>query len=75
MKVINPVGRKAENDFVANSARACACGTLPGQFSYANTTADTCSHCGCNCYDEPGEISRFSNGNQYWARTTWRASE
>lgn len=68
MRVINPIGRNVDTVITANSlARACMCHT-DTSFADANTSADECGHCGCDC----GFI--LSDGNFTSARNTYRES-
>lgn len=71
MKLINPIGRKVETVINANSlARACMCKNDDyNSFSTANTTADTCEHCGCDCASD-----QFSVGNYRQAKLVDRTS-
>lgn len=63
MRVVNPIGRKAESSLAAhNLARACMCGTW-ANFSATQTTDDSCDHCGCNCYNEDGDTTKYKSNN------------
>lgn len=74
MRIVNPIGRKVEADASAhNLARACTCGTWDN-FSATRTTDDSCEHCGCNCYDADGNITRYRINNFNEASTVNRAT-
>ncbi len=74
MRVVNPIGRKAESSTSANNlARACMCGTW-SNFSSTQTTADSCDHCGCNCYNADGDKTKYETNNYKSASGASRAT-
>ena len=75
MKVVNPIGIEIETFSAAHKSivMACMCGTW-SNFSSSRTTADTCAHCGCNCYDNNGENKTTTIGNYTRASDTSRCT-
>lgn len=75
MKLINPIGREVSSNASANHAvpMACMCGAW-SNFSGTRTTSDTCSHCGCNCYNSSGDTTRYRVKNYTVANDSSRAT-
>lgn len=73
MRVINPIGRKVETSASAHNVvvQGCMCHTK-NNFNSARTTDDTCDRCGCNCYDNKGNVTDYKSANRKTARTAGR---
>ena len=74
MRLINPIGREASSAASANCVpMACMCGKW-SNFSGTRTTSDTCSHCGCNCYNGSGDSTKYRVNNYTVANDSNRAT-